>query len=306
MSRTGQDKRPLSARIFNKVLRILEGPPVREKTVVRVLDPSQRKRCPPCFLIGVYRSGTTLLRYVLDSHSRIAVPPETNFLNSLAEMWYSEWMRKGLSGVGVDEEGLLERLREFAWTIYDDYTLAKGKARWVDKTPSYVDILDFIDRLFGPECRYIMLYRHGLDVAQSMATVYSNDGLAGPAKRYADAFARSPRVAFVRYWADQCRKMMDFESRHPERCYRIHYERYASDPHKELPPVFQFLGEAWEPQVLHYHKASHDFGLQDHKIETERGFKPKTGTYRQWHAQDMAEATEIASPVLEQLGYEVP
>lgn len=31
------------------------------------------------FLIGVYRSGTTLLRYILDSHSKIAVPPETNY-----------------------------------------------------------------------------------------------------------------------------------------------------------------------------------------------------------------------------------
>ncbi|SMC26302.1 Sulfotransferase family protein [Desulfacinum hydrothermale DSM 13146] len=297
---------PSFQRLVNKVRRIIEGPPVREKTIVKVVDPSARKRCPPCFLIGVYRSGTTLLRFVLDSHSRIAVPPETNFLSGLAELYGSQWMRKGLRGVGVDEDGLLERLRDFAWTIYDDYTLAKGKARWVDKTPSYVDILDFIDLLFGPECRFIMLYRHGLDVAQSMAVAYSNNGLAGPAKLYADLYVRSPRLAFTLYWADQCRKMMDFERRHPQRCHRIRYEDYAADPKGYLPAVFEFLGEEWEPHVLDYHKTSHDFGLQDHKIETARGFKPKTGTYRHWDRAETAEAARIAATVLEQLGYRVP
>ncbi len=294
---------PLWRRVGNKIRRLIEGPPVREKTVVKVVDSSARKRCPPCFLIGVYRSGTTLLRFVLDSHSRIAVPPETNFLNSLADMWASDWMRKGLKGVGVDEEGLLERLRDFAWTIYDDYALAKGKARWVDKTPSYVDILDFIDLLFGSECRYIMVYRHGLDVAQSMAAVHANDGLDGPAKRYAKEFGYSPRLAFIHYWTDQCGKMIDFERRHPQRCYRIRYEDYAGDPRRYLPPVFEFLGEKWDPSVLDYHKASHDFGLQDHKIETTRGFKPNTGTYRHWSSHEMEEAARIAAPVLDLLGY---
>ncbi|MBZ4660583.1 MAG: sulfotransferase [Desulfacinum sp.] len=298
--------RGLLERGLRKVLRILEGPPVRRETVVKVVDPSARKRCPPCFLVGVYRSGTTLLRYVLDSHSRIAVPPETNFLTSLAEMWASDWMRKGLRGVGVDEEGLLERLRDFAWTIYDDYALAKGKARWVDKTPSYVDILDFIDRLFGPECRFIMLYRHGLDVAQSMAAAYTSDGLAGPAKHYADLFARSPRIAFARYWVDRCLMMIDFERKNPDRCHRILYEHYAEAPHHHLPQVFSFLGEEWEPDVLDYHLKPHDFGLQDYKIENARGFKPRTSTYRHWDRDEIAEAARMAAPVLEQLGYPVP
>ncbi|MGQ9670744.1 MAG: sulfotransferase family protein [Desulfosoma sp.] len=303
---TDRDRPSLSKRVYNKLVRLIEGPPVREKTIVKVMDALERRRCPPCFLVGVYRSGTTLLRYVLDSHSQIAVPPETNFLNHLADMWRSEWLRKGLQGVGVDEEGLVLRLRDFAWSIYDDYTLAKGKARWVDKTPSYVDILDFVDLLFGPSCRYIMLYRHGLDVAQSLTAVHANDGLAGPAKRYAEAYGRSPRLAFTNYWVDQCRKMLEFEERHPERCHRIRYEDYAGNPQGRLPAVFAFLGESWEPAVLDYHKGSHDFGLQDHKIEWMRGFKPRTETYRHWDQQELREAVRLAAPVLEQLGYSVP
>ena len=40
----------------------------------------------PIFLVGIYRSGTTLARYVLDSHSRITCPPETAFMAGLADL----------------------------------------------------------------------------------------------------------------------------------------------------------------------------------------------------------------------------
>lgn len=64
-------------------IRKLRGPP-RERVVVREINAAERRRLAPGFIIGVYRSGTTLLRFVLDSHPNIAVPPESNFLNGLA------------------------------------------------------------------------------------------------------------------------------------------------------------------------------------------------------------------------------
>ena len=295
----------IAKRIFNKVLRIIEGPPVRDRMVVKVVDASKRTRSAPCFMIGVYRSGTTLLRYILDSHSKIAVPPETNFLHSVADIWHSEWIRKGLQGVGVDEAGLIVRLREFASSILDDYAVAKGKTRWIDKTPSYIDILDFIDLLFGKECRYIMLYRHGLDVANSIATMHERDVLAGPAKRYADEYRQSPRLAFAHYWVDQCEEMLAFESAHSSQCYRIYYERYATEPEKYLPPLFDFLGEPWEPEVLNFNKKQHDFGLQDSRILETRGFKPSMGNYSKWDANEIGSAKEVTADTMIKLGYEI-
>jgi hypothetical protein len=256
-------------------------------------------------MIGVYRSGTTLLRYILDSHSKFAVPPETNFLHSIADIWGSDWMKKGFQGVGVDEAGLAERLRDFAWNILDDYAAAKGKTRWIDKTPSYIDILDFIDLLFGKECRYIMLYRHGLDVANSIATMHERDVLAGPAKRYADEYKQSPRLAFAHYWVDQCKKMLSFEDARQDQCFRIHYEQFARNPQAHVPPLFEFLGEEWEPEVLNFNKKRHDFGLQDSKILETRGFKPSTGNYRKWDADEIAAAKEITADTMMKLGYEI-
>lgn len=292
-------------RIANKIIRIIEGPPVRERTLVKVVNASERNRLKPCFLIGVYRSGTTLLRYVLDSHSNIAVPPETNFLHSLKEMHDSEWITKGLQGVGVDESGLKERLRDFAGNIFDDYALAKGKGRWVDKTPSYIDILDFIHALFGENGQYIMLYRHGLDVANSLTLAYERNTFAGPAKRYADEYKDAPRLAYTSYWVDQCNKMLAFEEKYPAQCFRILYELFAAEPAKYLPPLFAFLGESWEPEVLDFAGKQHDFGLQDYKILETKKFTPRTDTYRDWPETDLSQARRIAESTLQRLGYDV-
>ena len=282
---------------------MLTRPVVRERVVVHEIDAAARRRLPPGFVVGVYRSGTTLLRFVLDSHPNIAVPPESNFLLGVAALLSDEWYRKGLAGVGVDESGLTSRLRDFAGGIFDAYALAKGKRRWFDKTPSYMDILDRIDSLFGPECRYIMLYRHGLDVATSMARMHGGDVDRGPGKRYAYLYPDSARLCNAAYWRDQCEKMLAFEAAHPGQCHRLLYEELSTEPTRHLPPLFAFLGEPWDPMVLRFAEAPHDYGLQDHKVLETRLFKPNVGTWHDWPRDEIARAREIVAPVLAKLGY---
>ena len=95
--------------------------------------------------------------------------------------------------------------------------------------------------------------------------------LGSSAKQYADTYNQPLRLTFARYWAEQCEKMMAFESAYSSQCYRIYYERYATEPEKYLPPLFDFLGEPWEPEVLNFNKKQHDFGLQDSRILETRG-----------------------------------
>jgi len=294
----------LGKRIINRIKRIVNPPPFREKIVVKTIDSSDRRKSPPCFLIGVYRSGTTLLRFVLDSHSNIAVPPETNFLYEMADIYRSEWVRKGLAGAGVDEEGMRNLLKDFSANILDSYAIVKDKGRWIDKTPAYTDILDFLNFLYGDESKFIMLYRHGLDVANSLAGMYERNDLAGPAKMFADNLTGSPKVIFARYWAEQCEKMICFEESHPDQCHRIHYESFASEPQKHLPPLFEFLGEPWEPEVLKFNDKQHDFGLQDSHIAATSKFTPRTKTYKTWNKTELSEALIFASETLQKLGYD--
>ena len=60
--------------------------------------------------------------------------------------------------------------------------------------------------------------------------------------------------------------MLAFEAAHPDQCFRILYEQYSAEPERYLPPMFEFLGEAWAPAVLNFDEKQHDFGLQDSKF----------------------------------------
>ena len=223
----------------------------------------------------------------------------------MAKMWRSEWVKKGLSGAGLDEEGLRNLLKNFAAGVFDNYAIAKGKGRWIDKTPAYTDILDFLDYLYRGDCKYVMLYRHGLDVASSLAGMYEKNVLGGPAKIYADKMTGSPRIIFARYWAEQSEKMLRFEEAHFGQCHRIHYEEYAAEPEKYLPPLFEFLGEPWESDVLRFNEKQHDFGLQDSIIASTKAFAPRTGSYKSWNKEELAGAMQFAAATLKKLGYEV-
>lgn len=285
---------------WNKIRQRRAAP--RERVVVREINAAERRRLPPGFIIGVYRSGTTLLRFVLDSHPNIAVPPESNFLNGLAEFRDNAWYRQGFQGVGVDADGLDARLRDFAWGILDDYAQARGKGRWFDKTPSYAERLDLLDSLFGPACRYLMLYRNGLDVATSLTRMQGGDVNNGPGKRFAHLYD-SARVCNAAYWAEQCERMLAFEATRPDQCFRLRYEDYSAEPERVLPPLFAFLGEPWDPAVLRFAEHRHDPGLQDSKILETRTFKPNTGTWHDWPAAELEQARALIAPTLAKLGY---
>jgi hypothetical protein len=72
-----------------------------------------------------------------------------------------------------------------------------------------------------------------------------------------------------------------------------------------LSPLFDFLGEPWEPEVLNFNKKQHDFGLQDDKILEAGGFKPSTGNYREWNEEEIAAAKEVTADTMIKLGYEI-
>jgi hypothetical protein len=98
----------------------------------------------PIFLVGCQRSGTTMLRLVLDSHSRISCGPETRFLPELRRIVdeQRDWPR--LARFGFPREDWLRRIGDFFGGVHADYAAGRGKARWADKTPLYALSLDFV------------------------------------------------------------------------------------------------------------------------------------------------------------------
>lgn len=285
---------------WTEALRRLYREMVKRRSTVRITPAAPRQlQHPPVFLIGAFRSGTTLVRYIVDSHSRLCCPPETNFIRCLQPVVEDEYARGGLGPMGFDTEHVRQKMRDLCIYFFENYAAAKGKVRWADKTPDYVDCLPFLYSLF-PEAQFVMIYRHGLDQANSMTRGGST---TRPAIAPYDRDGSDVRVAAVRYWRAQVEKMFAFERAHPEQCHRIFYEDLCEAPETHAKKLFNFLGEAWEPDVLRFYEQQHDTGHEDGRAAATRGFSVSRHHYVDWEAEVFQQCMKIAAPTLDALGY---
>lgn len=254
----------------------------------------------PVFVIGCQRSGTSLLRRILDSHSHIACPPETSFITPLVDILHERRSVKGMEGMGYDHEAVARGLAGFVGSFFEGYAAAQGKPRWADKTPQYVDILDDLWELFGPRARFVMIVRHGMDVAYS---------LADPKRRYpaiddcVEAAGGDVAVGAGLFWRRQNEKIRAFAGRHPEASHTLRYEALTSKPAAVLEPMFAFLGEPWEPGVVDYASVPHHTGIEDPDVGKLRAIVTNSEKYRAWPADVQGKVRAACEPLLTTLGY---
>lgn len=218
---------------------------------------------PPPFpvIVGVPRSGTTLLRMMLDSHSELAIPPETGFLLSdriadssldLQEIaremteFPSDAPAWGDFGIGSDEflnqvktlpsgSGSGDVLRQF----YRLYAAKHGKPRAGDKTPGYVNAMATVARVM-PEARFIHIIRDGRDVALSWHKTW---------------FAPSKDVpTLVRKWAETI--LAARESAASLHYREVFYADLLRDPAAVLRDICEFVDLRYEPSMLRYYARS--------------------------------------------------
>jgi sulfotransferase family protein len=195
---------------------------------------------PPIFIVGCQRSGTTMLRLVLDSHPNISCGPETRFLADLAPITGDQWPR--MSRYGMSKEEWHRRIADFFGGFQRDYAASRGKTRWADKTPRYALSLEFLDAVF-PTCQIIHVIRDGRDV------------VASHRKRWGYRSAVKASVKWPRYIA-AARAVG--ERLPPSRYLELRYEDLVGDTEKVLRGLFDWLGEPWDARVLGYNEHPHD------------------------------------------------
>ena len=244
------------------------------------------------FVIGSPRSGSTLLARMIGSHSLIYGRPEPHLLTPLAHLGYYEKVDKApydhvlaaesVRGFVADlpggEQDYLDACRAYSDTLYDRMLASKpGKQFFLDKTPAYALVLDFIARIY-PQAKYVVLTRHPLAVFSSYAESFFNgDYQAAQAynpilERYVPAIAK-----FLR------------QKKAP--LYHVVYEQMVSDPARVLSEIFAFLGVPDEPQAVEYGKFSQEEqGLGD-PIGVAQHSRPTMDSIAKW-------AMEIASDPL--------
>jgi hypothetical protein len=218
-------------------------------------------RPPAPFIVGSPRSGTTLLRLMLDSHPRLAIPPETGFLpRTLFAFAGSEEHRRRAfvdalvnfpSGApawqdfGIESRTLLAELRKITPFTVDEglrcfyrlYAARFGKPRWGDKTPTYGRHLRAIERVL-PEACFIHLIRDGRDVALSLRNLWFSPGtdmgtLAGQWCRDVTASRRESL---------RCRRYLE-----------LRYEALVLQPEQTLKRVCAFIEIDYDGTMTKYH-----------------------------------------------------
>jgi len=205
---------------------------------------SASSQAPPAFIVGSGRSGTTLLRLMLDAHPNISCGPETHFLEDMRHIVGEHWDL--LSRYGFEKAYWHKKIRTFFDAFKSDYMEERGKRRWVEKTPRYVKYLDFIDNVFE-ECLIIHIVRNGYDVVLS----WKDRGM----------YRQALKSAWTE-WETSVRQARAFGDKHPDRFHELRYEDLVTDPEDTIRGVLSFLGEPWNPIVLDYDKANHDVADQ--------------------------------------------
>jgi hypothetical protein len=287
--------------MIKQVLRRLYADMVKRRTSVRIQTPSESVSCDnPIFVIGMFRSGTTLVRYLLDSHSQIACPPESRFMIHL-KPWISDIRcQGGLAALGYDREHIRSRIRSIVSYFMENYASSKQKSRWADKTPEYIDCVDFLQELY-PQAKFILLFRNPMD------QIYSNvnSGL-GAADRLADFLVEgaTDMDAGAKYWNDKAKRIFDFESRHPQSCHRLLYEDLCDQPDTELKRLFEFLDCEYEPSVLEYYRFDHDFGAEDGKVSTTRKIKRSSSSPKDWDPAVLERVIKTTQKLAVKAGYD--
>jgi protein-tyrosine sulfotransferase len=297
---------PTVNRVLTRMKRRLQRRLVHARTqfhAARTRHPELGAMAPPIFVVGCQRSGTSLLRRILDSHPSIACPPESKFILPLEELVRDPQALRGLDSMGFTRQEVMNRLRSFVVSFFQDYALAKGKERWADKTPNYVDCLPFLDEIFAGEARYIVIVRHPFDVCLSFEHAAEKSGQPMPAIQSHIAGATDFRAGACAFWNRQNRKISEFVPHVAGRAVSLDYELLTSQPEPVLRQMFDFLDIPWSPLVLDYGQLPHDYGFEDRKIERMPKIVPNFGGFLAWPAEERQRLAVVAQEAMHLLGY---
>jgi hypothetical protein len=216
---------------------------------------------PVPFIVGVTRSGTTLMRLMLDAHPDLAIPPETHFVPQLIKTankrgagceeahgvvtGHRQWGDFGLdSGELLRRYCALDRIEaeSVVRTFFELYAEREGKPRWGDKTPNYIKRMKQIQRTI-PEARFVHMIRDGRDAALSRFKRLLKE--PPPIETVAERWVK--KIEGARVDGEQLGGYLE-----------VQYENLVRDTEPELRRVCDFLELPWDPAVLHYYERAED------------------------------------------------
>lgn len=229
----------------------------------------------PVFVVGMPRSGTTLLASLLSAHSKLAIGPETAYFN---EVWKPVERASGLSvwppveqairawvakpSVGLMQlplPDLLARLQahfdhgelthaRILGTVMETYAGLQGKPFWGEKTPGHFMYVPVIKREF-PSAKIIHIVRDPRDIHLSLTKVPWKTGNA---------------LNHAVQWREYQSLGIRYQAQYGHAFQLVRYEDLIVDPAGVLKRLTEAIGLAFEPEMLVRYQAQ---ALYDPKDE---------------------------------------
>jgi len=210
----------------------------------------------PVFILTASRSGSTLLRFILDSHPDLACPPETSITGTCVQL-VRTW--DILENAGADvftpvtkqtapSPDTLAAVRDAVDRVYGRYLRGRGKRRWCDKSLDTHLHAELMTMLY-PEAKFICLYRHAMDVVASGVETCPWGLHRFGFDPYVAQYPGNSVAAIASYWLATAEAIMGFEETHPDSCLRIRYEDLVTAPEGTAAGLFSFLGAEEAPGI---------------------------------------------------------
>jgi hypothetical protein len=277
---------------------------------------------PYVFIVGCPRSGTTLLRRLVDTHPHIAIIHQSRFIPNFFEK------RRGLTPEGLVTTKLVDRLLEargvknletsremleslvdagepvsystFVTGVFDLYGKVQGKRLVGDKTPAYVRRIPTLHALW-PDAKFVHIIRDGRDVCMSAINWRKADHALGRFSTWGEDQVSTAAV----WWEWHVRLgREDGGSLAPQLYHEVRYEELVSGPANTCEKLCDFLDLPYDDAMLRFHEGREK---ADPNLDAKKAWRPLTPGLRKWSEQMRSEDLErfeaASGDLLEELGY---
>ncbi len=260
----------------------------------------------PFFIVGCGRSGTTLLRTMLNHHPQVAIPLESLFMvdylraaplipvtvlaNVLVHDYeFREWRmplsRDDLVGCHTAKD-LMDR-------IHECYQAQEGKSRWGQKTPRFVRHGDLLKATY-PAAKFIHLLRDPRAVTLSL--MRSN-------------LHRSNAYFGARRWLMDVGAGRNLKAAYPDDVLEVRYEDLVSEPEATLRTICDFLSLPFDATMLDYDQTgTREYQPIFDQIHDRLHQPPRADRIEAWREElsprDWAVVEAVCAETMHEVGYQ--